>query len=56
MNKTLMALIALLLLCPGVQAKPLPNIVYIIIDDMGYADLGCYGGEAIQTPHNQRSG
>lgn len=29
--------------------KTKPNIVLIISDDMGYSDLGCYGGE-IETP------
>lgn len=27
-----------------------PNIVYIVIDDMGFSDLGCYGSE-ISTPN-----
>lgn len=30
-------------------AKKRPNIIYIMSDDMGYSDIGCYGGE-IQTP------
>ena len=30
--------------------EPKPNIVVILSDDMGFSDLGCYGGE-IQTPH-----
>ena len=38
--------------CPA--AKPAlparPNIVVILVDDMGFSDLGCYGGE-IPTPH-----
>ena len=27
-----------------------PNIITILVDDMGFSDLGCYGGE-IETPH-----
>jgi arylsulfatase A-like enzyme len=32
-------------------AQRKPNIIYIMADDLGYGDLGCYGQEVIQTPN-----
>lgn len=46
---------AVLLLCspsgtPPIQAADPPNVVVIMVDDLGYSDIGCYGGE-IATPN-----
>ena len=31
-----------------------PNIIFIMVDDMGYHDLGCFGSKTIRTPHIDR--
>jgi arylsulfatase A-like enzyme len=36
--------------CHAATAQDRPNILVILVDDMGFSDLGCYGGE-IETPH-----
>ncbi len=39
---------------PLLAASRPPNIVYIMLDDLGYGDFGCYGQRRIRTPHVDR--
>ena len=44
-----LGLAAALLAAPA-KSQP-PNFIFVLIDDMGYGDLSCYGGQPGQTPH-----
>ncbi len=50
MKPPCMMLIAILVFCGQIVAAEKPNIVVILVDDMGFSDLGCYGSE-IPTPN-----
>jgi hypothetical protein len=45
-------LLALTVIAPaGSAPAPRPNIVFILADDLGSGDLGCFGHREMQTPH-----
>jgi arylsulfatase A len=52
MRRILLSLIALIVVAVNAQAgdKRKPNIIYILADDLGYAELGSYGQDKIRTP------
>jgi arylsulfatase len=45
-----LAVLVLGLATPAIAQAKKPNVVVILADDLGYSDVGCYGGE-IQTPN-----
>ena len=48
--KHLISLIAFSILWTSAGATEKPSVLFILADDLGFSDLGCYGGE-IETPH-----
>lgn len=39
---------------PAAAAAEPPNVIFILADDLGYGDLGCYGQKIIRTPRLDR--
>ena len=60
MNRLHVAVVALIVAAVALVAVPLraaaskPNLVFILVDDMGYADIGCMGAKDIRTPNIDR--
>lgn len=50
-SRSILSLLAGLTLCLSASAAKKPNVIYIMADDLGYAELGSYGQKKIKTPH-----
>ncbi|MCG8450542.1 MAG: sulfatase-like hydrolase/transferase, partial [Pirellulales bacterium] len=51
LRKSVGIILGLLLLIHTHLCLAQPNILLIMVDDMGWADLSCYGQQAYSTPH-----
>ena len=44
-------LLLAIFLCQSVFSNDKPNIIFILVDDLGYGDLSCFGQKVVKTPH-----
>ena len=49
--KTALSTTVLMLAAASVAAAPRPNVLVIVADDLGYADIGVHGGKDVPTPN-----
>jgi arylsulfatase A-like enzyme len=54
MKTTAALLLSSLLLAAAPQAARKPNVIFIMADDLGYGDRGCYGQKRFKTPSIDR--
>lgn len=51
MNRLCYVLMSFLMVTSCLVAAKKPNIIFILADDLGYSELGCFGQTKIKTPH-----
>ncbi|TCL66812.1 arylsulfatase A-like enzyme [Mariniflexile fucanivorans] len=54
LSKTVKILVFILSCCGSnltLSSQDKPNVVYILVDDLGYGDIGCYGATKVKTPN-----
>src|SRR3954447_13321494 len=55
MRHSLIISIGLLIVSHAVAAQAVPpHIIFILADDLGPGDIGCYGGKLVETPNIDR--
>src|SRR6187551_4138371 len=52
--RTIIIGVALLSSLKGAEPGPRPHIIFVLADDLGYGDVGCYGGKLVATPNIDR--
>lgn len=53
-NASLLALGCLVMLGHGAAAEDRPNLIWVMADDLGFGEVGCYGQKVIATPNLDR--
>jgi arylsulfatase A-like enzyme len=54
MRSPLLAVLSALVLATAANAADKPNVLVIMVDDLGYGDISAYGATAFKTPHIDR--
>ncbi len=52
--RLLLSLWLVLFLGAALRGADQPNVIFVLADDLGYGELGCYGQQIIQTPYLDR--